>query len=209
MRQKALPLAQNKIDYIVFHNPEKVTELLYNQGFDPPTHPKELAEAIKELTRKKGRQFLEQLVKLHPDKEVILSLEKTDTTTSCGACKNNLYDSKANYCKGCGHSNYLGSGDEDSFLGQFDSYQDVELEKYYKGIVHKSNENPTDKNLAQEVQMIWNEIRLRKDKHKEANQAKEVSKKQFIGRDELMLIGVVFFAGALVGHGLKFNFNNG
>lgn len=201
-------LAQNKIDYIVFHNTKKVSELLYNQGFEPPKKPIELVEAIKELVRKKGRKFLEELVQLHPDKSAILSLNTSKTTSSCGACKKESYDDKGNYCANCGHSNYLGSGDEDSFLGQFDSYKDVELEKYYRGIVRKSNEAPENKNLAQEVQMIWNEIRQRREKQNSVEQTSQHSKSNRITKEDLLLFGVVFFAGVLVGHGLKFKFNN-
>ena len=207
--KQATHLAQNKIDYIVFHNTKKVSELLYNQGFEPPENPIELVEAIKELSRKKGKKFLEELVLLHPDKSTILSLNASKATSSCGACKQASYDDKGNYCANCGHSNYMGSGDEDSFMGQFDAYKDPELEKYYRGIVRKSNEAPENKNLAQEVQMIWNEIRQRKGKQKSVEQTTSQAKDKSITKDDLLLFGVVFFAGALVGHGLKFNLNNG
>ena len=209
MKQAALALAQNKIDYIVFHNPNEVAELLYNQGFEPPNTPEDLSLAIKELTRKKGRKFIEELVKIHPDKQAILSLDKDVNTQKCGVCKDNLYDTSENYCKGCGHSNYLGSGDEDSFLAQFEDTKDSELEKYYKSIVRKSNTAPEDKNLAQEVQMVWNEIRQRKSKQDKPASSERFSTKQFISRDDLLIMGIVFIAGALVGHGLKFNINNG
>ena len=209
MRQKALPLAQNKIDYIVYHNPDKVTELLYNQGFEAPKNPKDLAEAIRELSRKRGRKFLKELVKLHPDKALLISLDKESNKSTCKACNSEQYDTKANYCKGCGHSNYIGLGDEDNFIGQFDSYDTKDLEKYYKGIVQKSNADPSNKNLAQEVQMIWNQIRQRKGKGKNQEEGNQPSRRNLIYREDLILIGVVFLAGALVGHGLKFNFNNG
>lgn len=207
--KQAHQLAQNKIDYIVFHNPKKVSELLYNQGFDPPKDPIGLASAIKELSRKKGKKFIEELVQLHPDKSTILSLNKSKTTSSCGACKNDTYNSDGNYCANCGHSNYMGSGDEDSFLSQFESYTDGALEKYYRGIVRKSNTDPENTTLAQEVQMVWNEIRQRKEKNNKTEKTESKPKQQLISRNELVLLGIVFFAGALVGHGLKFNFNNG
>lgn len=208
MKQQAERLAQNKIDYIVFHRPKEVADLLYDNGFEPPKDPEELSEAIKELSRKKGKKFLEALVQLHPDKKVILGLNNPKQK-ACDGCKKHTYNEEGNYCSSCGHSNYIGSGDEDSFLGQFDSFKDKELDQYYKGIVQKSNKNPDDKNLAQEVQMIWNEIRLRKTKNKEEQPQLTASKSYQITKDELLLMGVVFIAGALVGHGLKFNFNNG
>ncbi|WP_010520464.1 hypothetical protein [Aquimarina agarivorans] len=207
--KQAYQLAQNKIDYIVFHNPKKVSELLYNQGYEPPKDPIALSEAIKELSRKKGRTFIEDLVQLHPDKQTILSVNQSKAISNCGACKNDSYNTEGNYCKSCGHSNYMGSGDEDSFLGQFEDYKDNELEKYYRDIVRKSNDAPENKNLAQEVQMIWNEIRKRKEKPSKPEQSPKEYQRKLISRDDLILIGVVFCAGALVGHGLKFNSSNG
>lgn len=207
MKHKSLSRAQNKIDYIVYHNPDQVAKLLYDQGFEPPKNPKNLAAAIRELSRKKGRKFLKELIKLHPDKQVILSLDKQTEDSHCGACNNNTYDKKGNYCKSCGHSNYIGLGDEDSFLGQFESYTTPDLEKYYQDILRKSNQNPEDKNLAKEVQMIWNQIRQRKNTTR-TDKEHALTEKNIrigIGRDELILLGIVFFAGALVGHGLKFN----
>lgn len=209
MKSQAYQLAQNKIDYIVFHNPKKVSELLYNQGFEPPKDAISLSEAIKELSRKKGQPFIAQLLKLHPDSKAILSIHTTKASKSCIACSEDSFISERNYCSSCGHSNYNGSGDEDSFLGQFESYKEDDLKKYYKNIVLKSNQYPKDEKLAQEVQMIWNEIRERKEKQKKEPVAEESSKNKFISRDDLLLIAIVFAAGVLVGHGLKFNINNG
>ena len=202
-------LGQNKIDYIVFHNATDVSKLLENYGFEAPKHPKHLAEAIKELARKKGRKVIKELIKLHPDKQAILSISKSEEDSFCGACSNDSYNTEGNFCKACGHSNYAGAGDEKSFMSQFENYKDRELERYYQTIVKKSNANPQDKNLAQEVQMVWNEIRTRKLAiKKEEATAPESSKRFGITKDELILFGVVFIAGALVGHGLKFNFSN-
>lgn len=202
-------LGQNRIDYIVYHNASAVSHLLEQYGFEAPKNPTHLAEAIKELTRKKGRKVIKELIQLHPDKEAILKLTAPEEDNFCGACSNDSYNTEGNFCKACGHSNYSGTGDEDSFLSQFENYKDRELERYYQTIVKKSNANPQDKNLAQEVQMVWNEIRTRKLalKKEEATQT-ETPKNFSITKDELILFGVVFIAGALVGHGLKFNFSN-
>lgn len=202
-------LGQNRIDYIVYHNSGEVSNLLEQYGFEAPENPKHLAEAIKELSRKKGRKVIKELVNLHPDKDVILKLNQPKEDSFCGACSNDSYNTESNFCASCGHSNYAGSGNEDSFLSQFESYKDKELERYYQTIIKKSNSSPEDKNLAQEVQMVWNEIRTRKlALKKEDEQKPSVSKSFSITKDEMILFGVVFIAGALVGHGLKFNFSN-
>lgn len=202
-------LGQNRIDYIVYHNASDVSNLLERYGFEAPDNPKHLAEAIKELARKKGRKVIKELILLHPDKEAILKMNEPKEDSFCGACSNDSYNIEGNFCKACGHSNYSGSGDENSFLSQFENYKDKELERYYQTIVKKSNAKPSDKNLAQEVQMVWNEIRTRKLALKKEEETKPDTKKGFsITKDEMILFGVVFIAGALVGHGLKFNFSN-
>ncbi|WP_179022137.1 hypothetical protein [Winogradskyella forsetii] len=203
-------LAQNRIDYIVYHNTDDVSKLLFEYGFEAPEDPKHLAEAIKELARKKGRKVIKELIQIHPDKEAILKLSQPKEDNFCGACSNDSYNTESNFCKACGHSNYSGTGDEDSFLNQFESYSDKDLERYYQTIVKRSNAQANDKNLAQEVQMVWNEVRIRKEaKKKEEEEPKPQPHKTFsVTKDELLLFGVVFIAGALVGHGLKFNFSN-
>lgn len=202
-------LGQNRIDYIVYHNPDEVSSLLYQYGFEPPKDHEHLAEAVKELARKKGRKVIKELIQLHPDKDAILKLNEPKEDGFCGACSNDSYNTESNFCSSCGHSNYAGSGDEDSFLNQFGGYKDKELEKYYQGIVKRSNADPENKNLAQEVQMVWNELRTRKEALKKEEEPKTEQPKSFgVTKDDLILFGVVFIAGALVGHGLKFNVTN-
>ena len=202
-------LGQNRIDYIVYHNPDKVSNLLYQYGFEPPKDQKHLAEAVKELARNKGRKVIKELIQLHPDKDAILKLSESQEDSFCGACSNDSYNNESNFCSSCGHSNYSGSGDEDNFLNQFGGYKDKELERYYQGIVKRSNADPENKNLAQEVQMVWNELRTRKEALKKEEEPKTEKPKSFgVTKDDLILFGVVFIAGALVGHGLKFNVTN-
>lgn len=201
---------QNSIAYIVYHNTEDAAKLLHTYGFEPPKDQHHLVDAIKELARKKGRKVIKDLLRIHPDKQAILKINKPKEDGYCGSCSNNSYNDEGNFCTSCGHSNYAGSGDEDSFLDQFGTYKDKELEKYYQGIVRRSNLDPNNKNLAQEVQMVWNELRKRKETSKKEETTSQEKPKQFsMTRDELILFGVVFIAGTLVGHGLKFNFNNG
>ncbi len=194
-------LAQNKIDYIVFHRPKEAGQLLYDYGYEIPKEPKALTGSIKALIRKEGRKVTEALLELHPDTKAILAIKSTKKS-NCSACNNKTYNNDSDNCESCGHSGYIGSGDEYSFLGQFDSYNDSELEKYYRGIVTKSNKTPENKNLAQEVQLIWNELRQRKQQEQQEKITK-VSKG--ISKDDMILLGMVFIAGILVGHGLKKN----
>ena len=202
-------LAQNRIDYIVFHNTEAANNLLFDYGFEKIESQQHLSQAVKELVKNKGRKVIKDLLAIHPDKAAILQVNTVEDA-KCPACSNNAFAKAENYCKSCGHSNYSGSGDEDSFLNQFSSYDDKGLENYYKGIVKGSNDSPEDKNLAQEVQMVWNELRKRKEsKPKPKTATQEDQKGIHISKDEMLLFGVVFIAGVLVGASIKLDLKNG
>lgn len=203
-------LAQNRIDYIVFHNTDAANDILFEYGFEKIDNQQHLSQAVKELVKNKGRKVIKDLLEIHPDKAAILQVTKSEDT-KCPACKNNAFAKAENYCKSCGHSNYAGSGDEDSFLDQFNSYDDKALEKYYQDIVRRSNDDLEDKNLAQEVQMVWNELRKRKESKPESKPevTEDKSKGIHITKDEMLLFGVVFIAGVLVGASIKFDLKNG
>ena len=202
-------LAQNRIDYIVFHNTDAANNLLFDYGFEKIESQQHLSQAVKELVKNKGRKVIKDLLAIHPDKAAILQVN-TVADAKCPACSNNAFAKAENYCKSCGHSNYAGSGDEDSFLSQFSSYDDKGLENYYKGIVKLSNDAPEDKNLAQEVQMVWNELRKRKESKPEPKTATQEDQKGIhISKDEMLLFGVVFIAGVLVGASIKLDLKNG
>lgn len=202
-------LAQNRIDYIVFHNTDAANNLLFDYGFEKIESQQHLSKAVKELVKNKGRKVIKDLLAIHPDKAAILQVN-TVADAKCPACSNNAFAKAENYCKSCGHSNYAGSGDEDSFLSQFSSYDDKGLENYYKGIVKRSNDAPEDKNLAQEVQMVWNELRKRKESKPEPKTATQEDQKGIhISKDEMLLFGVVFIAGVLVGASIKLDLKNG
>ena len=202
-------LAQNRIDYIVFHNTDAANNLLFDYGFEKIERQQHLSQAVKELVKNKGRKVIKDLLAIHPDKDAILQVN-TLADAKCPACSNNAFAKAENYCKSCGHSNYAGSGDEDSFLSQFSSYDDKGLENYYKGIVERSNDAPEDKNLAQEVQMVWNELRKRKESKPEPKTATQEDQKGIhISKDEMLLFGVVFIAGVLVGASIKLDLKNG
>jgi len=202
-------LAQNRIDYIVFHNTDAANNLLFDYGFEKIESQQHLSQAIKELVKNKGRKVIKDLLAIHPDKAAILQVN-TVVDAKCPACSNNAFAKAENYCKSCGHSNYSGSGDEDSFLSQFSSYDDKGLENYYQGIVKRSNDAPEDKNLAQEVQMVWNELRKRKESKPEPKTATQEDQKGIhISKDEMLLFGVVFIAGVLVGASIKLDLKNG
>ncbi len=203
--KKRKGLAQNSIDYIVFSNPDPVRKIIYDCGYEAPKNLRTLVRATKELIQKEGKSVITELLKIHPDKKAILSLNLKEKKKPCNSCSNDNYNEEDNFCGSCGHSNYNGSGDEDSFLDQFSDASDKELKSYYDRIVKKSNANPEDQKLASEVQMVWNEVRQRKLSGKEKTPVKTEPttttprKSSILEKDELVLLGLVFIAGYLVG----------
>ncbi len=192
--------AQNSIDYIVYSNPKPIRQLLYDFGYEAPKNDALLVKATKELIQKKGQSVIERLLKVHPDKDAILSLN-TRSKNSCHSCNNDSYNAEDNFCSSCGHSNYNGTGDEDSFLDQFNGYSDKELQRYYNRIVKISNSNPEDKKLASEVQIVWNELRQRKlvNKEKDTTASETKNVKESSLKNEVMLWVTLFIGGFLVG----------
>lgn len=190
--------AQNSIDYIVYHNPDSVGKFLYECGYEVPKNTHSLVKVIKELIQKEGKPIISELLKLHPDKKAILSVSKRQKKP-CNACGNDNYFDEDNFCGACGHSNYNGSGDEDSFLDQFTDKTDTELQRYYDKIVKKSNADPEDQKLAQEVQLVWNEIRQRKTQE-DGSEKSQTLWELISNNNEVLVMGLIFIAGYLVGN---------
>lgn len=195
--------AQNRIDYIVYGNQKGAAKLVYDYGYEPPENPHDLVKATKILIKRNGRKAVKELIKLHPDRKAILKVQRGKEDNYCGACSSYSYHPEDNYCGVCGHSHYDGNGDKKGFLDQLVDMGVGELEEYYESIVRKSNENPDDNALAEEVEMVWNELRLRKAEDK--TEKKEVETKESSLRDAkegLIILGLVFVAGVLVGSSL-------
>lgn len=195
---------QNRIDYIVYGNPKAVSRLIYDYGYEPPENPHDLVKAAKILVQKRGRNAIKDLIKLHPDKKAILKVERGKEDSYCGACGSYSYQPSDNYCGVCGHSHYDGEGDKATFLDQLVDMGKGELEEYYQSILRKSNSNPDDSNLAEEVQIVWNELRNRKDEEKQADEKEEKEQSDFRqAKEGLIILGLVFIAGVLVGSSLQ------
>ena len=190
--------APNSIEYIVKSNPGPVRKLIYDCGYEPPQRLRHLVKATKELVQKKGEPIIVELLEIHPDKNAIRSLPTKKKKGGCNACNNDSYNEEDNFCGACGHSNYNGTGDEDSFLDQFTDTSDKVLEKYYNHIVKKSNADPENQKLASEVQMVWNELRQRRaitSGDKPSNPSGPLLKGRVFKRDEIILMSLGFLGG--------------
>lgn len=191
---------QNPIDYIVYHNPKGVSKVLYDYGYAPPKAPKDLAEATKELVKHRGEKAIKSLLERHPDKTSLLKLYASKAKTYCHQCNAPNDLNKTNYCSTCGTNNDQNSENENAFINQFKTSDLPNLERYYNTILKRSNQNPEDHLLAKEVQQTWNTLRKNK-----ANQPPEDSKSLQITTREVLVMGVIFITGALVGHSIKLN----
>ena len=203
-KDKRSKFVQNRIDYIVYGNPQGVSKLVYDYGYEPPKSPHDLVKAAKILIKQNGRKAVKDLIKIHPDRNAILKIQRGKEDSYCGACSSYSYKPEDNYCGVCGHSHYDGEGDKKGFLDQLVDMGATELEEYYESIVKKSNDKPEDSNLAEEVQLVWNEIRNRKAEGKQEDKKEENEAKDWRSAKEgLIILGLVFVAGVLVGSTLQ------
>lgn len=196
--------AQNKIAYIVYSRQNKARELVQSYGYEAPKDVHSLVETVKLLVKKKGRKVIKDLIQIHPDKKAILKFAKPNEDNFCGGCGNSTYIPEDNYCGGCGHVNFTGSTDIGKFLDRLVEMNTEELEKYYQDIFKKANDNPQDTQLADEVQLVWNELRQRMNlPEKEEEKSEENSFCKHLVKSELAIAGVILVTGILIGSAFK------
>ncbi len=211
--------AQNSIDYIVYSNPSKVATLLENFGYEAPKNSHDLVKATKLLIQKEGKKVIAQLLEIHPDKAAILKINQSaKEDLFCGVCSSYSYLPEMNLCKGCGHSYYDGS-DKTQFLEQLEGKSTKELEKYYEKVIKKFNRNPDNSNLAEEVELVWQELKRKKTAEKQGTDIEQKieasinanTKKNSKGElsSQILILGLTFIGGVLVGNALKPVFVNG
>ncbi len=194
--------AQNRIDYIVYSNPKGVSQFLYDYGYEPPENLHDLVKATKILVQRKGKKVVRKLINIHPDRKAILNTQPKKEDNYCGAC-NSSYNPEDSYCGQCGHSNYDGEGDKKELPDSLADMGIVELEAHYENILEKSNANPQDTALADQVQTTWNELRQRKKHDTEEEKEETPEQNPRHEREGLIILGLVFIAGIWVGLTLK------
>lgn len=174
MKKSKKPFAQNKIAYIVYSNPTATAALIEEYGYEAPQDPHQLVDVTKDLVKKKGIGVIKSLLQIHPDKKAILSLNQVEDS----------------YC-GCGQANYTGT-DKAEYLESLSKLSLIELEKRYDTLKKKSSETPENATLSEEVQLVWNELRLRKKEEK----PKKTKTYQI---EKLVLLGAALIAGIVIG----------
>ena len=153
----AYPLGQNRIEYIVYHNPQAAHQLLYDQGFTPPDDPYDLAIAIKELVRMQGEGTIEALLHIHPDKKAIASI--LNNKQYCQKCKKEVSKDASGACIGCTPKVLTL---EDNYIGTYTQMDTPSLQAHFDRLLKQSNANPNDDALANEVYHSFQALQSRK-----------------------------------------------
>ncbi|WP_299212607.1 hypothetical protein [uncultured Dokdonia sp.] len=189
-------LGQNRIDYIVYHNILEAQKLLYDQGFESPEDPEDVVEAIKELVRQKGREVIEALLKIHPDKKAILSI--ADISKLCENCKTTLGQSKKQGCTSCTKKT---ASLEDNFT---EEPRELDSNARLHYLITKHKANPTDTELEKEIEALWNTIRTKPEKAIE----KQTTNQRLLTKNELCIYASIFGIGVLMGWGFSYSKNS-
>ncbi|MBQ21686.1 MAG: hypothetical protein CMD31_13105 [Flavobacteriales bacterium] len=210
-KKRRSKFAQNKIAYIVYNRQKEARELVNEYGYEAPKDVHSLVETVKLLVKKKGIKAIKDLLYIHPDKKAILKYTQPEEANFCGACGNSTYLAEDNYCGGCGHVNFTGSTDVGKFLNSLENMETAALEKYYTEVLNKANKNPGDNQLADEVQLVWNQLRERMNKTTEKDDASENGEQeecsfcQHVKKSELVIAGVILATGILIGSAFRSN----
>lgn len=156
-RQKRL--VPNKIDYIVLHRPKEAAQLLEEFGYKSPKSPSNIAAAVKELIRIEGREAVNALLTIHPDRHVIMNTAKEDNY--CYNCGSPVKEEEDHFCSVCNHDNFMSTDDKNDLLDKVKGMAKGELERSLDSLMKKANRDPEDLKVAEETQMVWNELRSR------------------------------------------------
>lgn len=94
MKRKKAPIKFT--EYIVSNKPTETLKILYNFGMLPPRNNSELLEAANLLVKKKGRNAIKELIKIHPDKDIILveTGHHKPNEDFCNYCSENKHSEK-------------------------------------------------------------------------------------------------------------------
>ena len=167
---------QNRIDYIVYHQPFDAAKILEKHGYQAPKKAEELAKAVKLLIKKKGESAIKELIQIHPEKKLILELTGHNSDES-------------SYC-GC-NSSY--TGDLKDHLGKLPSMNISELTELYEEAKKKAKDTPTDNILMLQVETVWDELKRRRKQSETENEKMKNSSERFY-----LYMGLAFFAGIVI-----------
>jgi len=190
-------LGQNRIDYIVYHNPKAAHQLLYDKGYVPPDQPRALAATIKELVRKEGQQAITALLYIHPDKKAIINA--LGTARYCTSCKQDSYIDASGECTSC---KAAALASEDAFVTDYSLLDTPSLKERYQRLKQKAATDKTDTALSKEVEAAWNVLRLREKADTPSTIINADPDRVIVTQKQLLIFAGIFFTGMLVGRAM-------
>ncbi len=204
--KKQLPIrrsrfAQNRIAYIIYSNPDGAKKLLDQFGFESPENIHHRVKAVKELVRRKGRKAIQEVIRLHPDQKAIL---KVNESARCPACNSPMDSGEDHYCGSCGYHQYTGE-EAEAFVNQLVDMNMGELETRFQQALNKAQAEPENTTLAEEVQLIWNELKQRvaADNQESSPEERELLPSSFVSKQGIMVLGLTLLTGVVVGASIK------
>lgn len=190
---------QNRIDYIVLGNPIKARKLLVEKGFIRPNTKTKIIPAVKNYVKLYGSEAIKELIALHPDRALILSLNKD--VRLCNSCKHKLKDSEeSNYCGACSaSSNYLNYSPKNAPAKDLSGLSVESLQSLYHNAIEESKKNPNDIEFSDHVQKIWHQLKTKIKEESSPDQLPKMSKfKAFVLSDEAQFMGISIALGAIL-----------
>ena len=193
---KRSPLAQNRIDYIVYGNPRKARRLLRKYAVVPPKRLPEVLQAIKRLIQDKGKGFIQDLIRIHPDSPAILRLAQDNQQQEhafCGSCGSHSFNPEKGTCTKCQHKPTTA----DSITKLF-TMPLADLQAHYKTLAAQSSANPSDIGLSHKTQQVWHILSNRT----KATTA-QTTHSQTITKKQLCILALTFAAGMMIGSAIQ------
>lgn len=198
----------NRINYIVQENPLGVSQILSAEGFDPSTDLNTLIQQTKQWIQEDGKKAIIKLLKIHPEKEAILSANKEefDSFSGCG-CKDS-FDGSACGCKSSFDGSACPCQGTSSYSKEYDQKLEKmskkELNQHYKELKQLLKQFPEDKELREEMETVWERLSIQKTKKEKPSKTREKTTRQedskavFTVNSKDLAIGSLIFGLALI-----------
>jgi hypothetical protein len=163
----------NRINYIVQENPKGVSETLLTEGISPSSDLEVLTNQTKQWIQKNGKTAVVKLLKVHPEKNAILSANQLeyDNYGGCG-CKSSFDGSP---CPCSSKSSFS----EDN-LSELKKMSKQELQAHYQDLKALLKQFPDDEQLLEEAKAAWQLIKpiVQKSEEENVDKGSNQTKKQ-------------------------------
>ena len=199
----------NRINYIVQENPSGVSQTLVAEGFNPSTDVNTLIQQTKQWIQQDGKAAVVKLLKVHPEKDAILSANKPayENFGGCG-CKSS-FDGSACACKDSFDGSPCPCQGKSSYNQEYDKKLEKmskkELHQHYKELKRLLKQFPEDKELREEIEIVWEQLNYQKKKHRRTSKSTQEkskshldSKTVFTVNSKDLAVGSLIFGLALI-----------